>query len=101
MPIQREAKIGDWYKNLESEQSFTVVAVDADEGTVAIQYFDGAVEEFDMDSWYQLDLDPIPAPEDWSGPYDDLEADDFGDTEVPRHPEDWSGPLDDLEREEE
>jgi len=92
-------EIGAWYKNLEGE-SFEVIAVDEQEGIVEIQYFDGAVEELDLDTWYEMELIPREAPEDWSGPFDDLEKDDFGDTEMVRHPEDWSGPLDTLEWEE-
>jgi len=99
MPTEREPEIGSWYRNLQG-QSFEVIALDEGEGIVEIQYFDGAVEELDMDTWYELELVEREPPEDWSGPFDDLEKDDFGDTEVARHPEDWSGPLDTIEWEE-
>lgn len=92
-------EIGAWYKTLEGE-SFEVIAIDDDEGIIEIQYFDGAVEELDTETWYEMDLMRREAPEDWSGPFDDLERDDLGDTEFVRHPEDWSGPLDTLEWEE-
>jgi hypothetical protein len=36
------------------------------------------VEEIDLDSWYELVLEPIEAPEDWSGAYDQMEPDDLG-----------------------
>lgn len=96
MTTQFEPVVGDWYKTVEG-MSFEVVAVDEDEGIVEIQYFDGAVEELDKETWYEMELAPREVPEDWSGPFDDLEKDDFGDTEEARHPEDWSGPLDTLE----
>jgi len=99
MATEVEPEIGAWYKNAEGE-SFEVIATDEDEGIVEIQYFDGAVEELDWDTWYELDLVSREPPEDWSGPFDDLEKDDFGDTEEVRHPEDWNGPLDTLEWEE-
>jgi hypothetical protein len=70
--------VGNWYKNLEDESEFEVVAVDDDAQTVQIQYFDGEVEEIDLDSWYELALEAIAEPEDWSGAYDEMEADDLG-----------------------
>jgi hypothetical protein len=33
-------------------------------------------------------------PEDWSGPFDDLSVDDFGDTDVVRYRTDHANPLD-------
>ena len=70
--------VGNWYKNVEEEKEFEVVAVDEDAQTVEIQYFEGEVEEIDLDSWYELALEPIEAPEDWSGAYDQMEQDDLG-----------------------
>jgi hypothetical protein len=70
--------VGNWYKNVEEEKEFEVVAVDEDAQTVEIQYFEGEVEEIDLDSWYELVLEPIEAPEDWSGAYDQMEQDDLG-----------------------
>lgn len=70
--------IGNWYRNQETGNDFEVVALDEDAQTVEIQYFDGEVEELDLDAWYELPIDPIEAPEDWSGPFDEMEADDLG-----------------------
>jgi hypothetical protein len=70
--------VGNWYKNLESAGEFEVVAVDEEGQTVEIQYFDGEIEEIDMDSWYELALEPVEPPEDWSGAFDELEVDDLG-----------------------
>ena len=70
--------VGNWYKNVEDETEFEVVAVDEEAQTVEIQYFDGEVEEIDLDSWYEIVLEPIEPPEDWSGAYDQLEPDDLG-----------------------
>ncbi|MGC1953130.1 MAG: DUF6763 family protein [Gammaproteobacteria bacterium] len=93
-----EPSVGDWYRDAEG-RSFEIVAVDEEDGSIEVQYFDGAVEEYDIETWYELEIEPTAPPEDWSGPYDDLEKDDLGDTEVPMHPEDWNGPWDDIERE--
>ena len=74
--------IGNWYRNQETGNDFEVVALDEDAQTVEIQYFDGELEELDLEVWYDLPIDPIEAPEDWSGPFDEMEPDDLGyDTE--------------------
>lgn len=70
--------IGDWYR-LSGGELFEVVAVDEDEGTIDIQYFDGTVEEMDREDWdAQWEdgaLEGAEAPEDWSGSVD-IEASD-------------------------
>jgi hypothetical protein len=70
--------IGNWYRNQETGNDFEVVALDEEAQTVEIQYFDGELEELDLEVWYDLPIDPIEAPEDWSGPFDELETDDLG-----------------------
>ena len=42
--------IGDWYR-LSGGALFEVVALDDDDGTVEIQYFDGTLEEMDIEDW--------------------------------------------------
>ena len=65
--------IGDWYR-LNGGALFEVVALDDDDGTIEIQYFDGTVEEMDVEDWEtQWDdgaLESAQAPEDWSGSVD-------------------------------
>jgi hypothetical protein len=70
--------IGNWYRNEETGNDFEVIALDEDAQTVEIQYFDGELEELDLDAWYELPLEAIEAPEDWSGPFDAMEPDDLG-----------------------
>jgi len=79
MSTEIEPVIGNWYR-AEDGSSFEVVAVDDD--SVEIQYFDGGVEELDMASWHEMTLEQIEPPEDWSGPFDDLEKDDLGYTDM-------------------
>lgn len=97
MQDRYEPSVGDWYKD-EEGRSFEVVAVDEDDGSVEVQYFDGSLEEYDIEIWSELELEPVSPPEDWTGPFDDLERDDLGDTETPLRPEDWDGPWDNLDR---
>jgi hypothetical protein len=72
--------IGNWYRILGSE-SFEVVAFDEDDGTIELQYFDGTIEEMDLEDWHAAKengaLEEVEAPEDWTGSVDvDPEQDD-------------------------
>ena len=75
-------EVDQWYEDAQG-RTFQVVALDEGEGVVEVQYFDGEVEELDLADWADLEPRVVAPPEDWTGPYDDLEADDLGDTEVP------------------
>ena len=76
MTTKYDPRVGDWYKNPQGDQ-FEVVAFDASEGNVEIQYYDGMVEELDMDAWEELDIEAIEPPEDWSGSLD-IQREDYG-----------------------
>lgn len=66
--------IGDWYRQKEGGALFEVVAFDDDDGTIEIQYFDGTVEEMDVEDWdaqwIEGALETAEPPEDWSGSVD-------------------------------
>jgi hypothetical protein len=74
-----QPSIGDWYRQKEGGALFEVVAYDDDDGTIEIQYFDGSVEEMDIEDWdVQWEdgaLEGAEPPEDWSGSID-AESDD-------------------------
>jgi len=71
--------IGDWYR-MNGGALFEVVALDDDDGTIEIQYFDGTVEEMDIEDWEAQwedgALEAAEAPEDWSGSVDVETSDD-------------------------
>ena len=71
--------VGQWYRGGTNEL-FEVVALDDDDETIEIQYFDGTVGEVDFDAWNEQLLDELidaaDAPEDWSGAVD-MEAEDL------------------------
>ena len=90
--------IGAWYQE-PGGQIFEVVALDPDEATIEIQYFEGEVEELDFDTWEEMTLAQAEPPEDWTGAYDDLELDDLGYSDMALRPENWAGPLGILENE--
>ena len=71
--------IGEWYRHAGGD-SFEVVAYDEDDGTIEIQYFDGTVEELDVEDWEAQwadhALESAEPPEDWSGSVDVEPTDD-------------------------
>ena len=62
-------QVGSWYRRLDG-RTFEVVAVDDEELTVEIQYFDATIGELDFDLWHGLALEPATAPDDYSGSLD-------------------------------
>ncbi len=98
MDTEADPIVGHWYQHLDKGQKFQVVAVDEEEGIVEIQHFDGNLEEVDRDTWYNLDVEPIEEPEDWTGPMDGIERDDLGYIETDMAPDDWAQPLQELKR---
>jgi segregation and condensation protein B len=73
---------GKWYENREEEETFRVLSVDEDDELVEIEYVDGEIEELDLDTWHELDLEPTETPEGWSDDSDsdeDEDDDDFDD----------------------
>jgi hypothetical protein len=71
--------VGQWYR-YGANELFEVVAIDDQDETIEVQYFDGSVTEIEFESWNEqlLDeaLDVADAPEDWSGAVD-VEAEDL------------------------
>ncbi|WP_251359549.1 DUF6763 family protein [Kangiella sp. TOML190] len=61
------AQRGHWYKRRDLNALFEVVAIDDDDDTIEIQYFNGEIEELDQTSWQQLSIANAAPPEDWSG----------------------------------
>lgn len=65
--------IGSWYR-FSAGDLFEVVAFDGDDGTIELQYFDGTVEEMELEDWKShwadRTLETAEAPEDWTGSID-------------------------------
>jgi hypothetical protein len=81
MATPQQPGIGDWYR-LNGGALFEVVALDDDDGTIEIQYFDGTLEEMDIEDWdAQWEdgaLETAEAPEDWTGSVDVESSDEDG-----------------------
>ncbi len=88
-------EIGRWYRRLNGNL-FEVVAVDEERSTVELQHFDGTIEGLEMDTWWDIDLEPAEAPEDWSGSVD-IDVDDFSDPER-GFSQTWHDPLEFIDR---
>jgi hypothetical protein len=69
------AKIGDWYRKVAGEL-FEIVAIDEADGTIEIQYFDGTVEELEIEAWYDMGCRSADPPEDYSGSLD-IDSEDY------------------------
>ena len=90
-------EVGHWYSHRDKGQMFQVVAYDEDDGYVEIQDFDGDVDELDLDTWFAMPLDPAEAPEDWTGPVDDIDAEELGEASgTETSARNWRGPLDEY-----
>ena len=72
---------GQWYENVEEEETFRVLSVDEDAELVEIEYLDGDIEELDLDTWHEMDLERIEEPEGWAGGDDDDDEDEDEDDE--------------------
>jgi hypothetical protein len=82
-PIQ-----GQWFEDLEENEIFRVLSVDPDEEIVEVQYENGDIEEMDLDTWHELDLERAQEPEGWA-------SDDDDDDEEEEDEEDWDDEDDD------
>ena len=67
MAREYEPVVGQWYENLDENDSFRVLSVDEDAELIELEYLDGDIEEIDLDTWAEFDLEKIEQPEGWSG----------------------------------
>lgn len=89
MANELEPVVGQWYLHQGKGDLFRVVAFDPTSTSVEIQSFDGDIEELDLDVWHEMELAAVEAPEDWTGPYDELPADNFEYSVTDAGPWDW------------
>jgi predicted dehydrogenase len=85
---------GKWYEDLEENEVFKVLSVDPDQELVEVQYENGDIEEIDLDTWHELDLEQAQEPEGWA-------ADDEAEEEEEEEDEDdWDEDDDDWDDDE-
>jgi len=88
--------IGQWFRR-PNGALFEVVAVDEAGGTVEIQFFDGTIDEVDLENWPALLTVEASAPEDWSGSVD-MDPEDYVGKKDPGIPAGYFDPLAFLDR---
>jgi len=96
-----EPVAGQWYENVDENESFRVLSVDEDAELIEIEYLDGDIEELDLDTWAELDLEKIEQPEGWSGEDDEDEDEEDEDWDEDEDEEDDEDDDEDLDEEEE
>lgn len=94
-------EIGSWYRSPSTHNSFEIVALDENHGTIEIQYIDGDLDELEWHEWQMGRFIATPPPDDalnalgmdpeddWD---DDLQMDDPLFDESDRY--DWSDNTD-------
>jgi hypothetical protein len=80
---------GQWYQNVEEDETFRVLSVDEDAELVEIEYLDGDIEEMDIDTWHEMDLEKIEEPEGWADKDDEEDEDEDEDLDEDEDDEDW------------
>lgn len=100
-----EPAIGQWYENIEDEDTFRVLSVDEDSELVEIEYLDGDIDEIDLEAWHDMDLELIEEPEGWSDEdedddEDDDDEDDDWDEDEDEDDDDWDDDEDDEDDDE-
>lgn len=86
MSRDNEPVKGQWYENVEEEETFRVLSVDEDAEIVEIEYLDGEIEELDLEEWQELDLELTDEPEGWSD--EDEDDEDWDEDEEEEEDED-------------
>ena len=84
---------GQWYENVEEDETFRVLSVDEDSELIEIEYLDGDIEEIDVETWHEMDLELTDEPEGWSDTDD--EDDDLDEEEEEEDDEDEDDDEDD------
>lgn len=90
---------GQWYENLEEDESFRVLKVDEDGELVHIEHLDGEIEEIDLETWHEMDLEKTEEPEGWAESEDEDEDED--EEEEDDEDDDWDDDDDEDEDEDE
>ena len=84
---------GKWYEDLEEEESFRVLKVDEDAELIEIEHLDGEIEEIDLETWHELDLEPTEEPEGWAESEEEEEEEEEEDED--EDDDDWDEDDDD------
>jgi hypothetical protein len=89
--------LGQWYEDLEENEIFRVLSLNPDEELVELQYENGDIEEIDLDTWHELDLERATEPEGWASdtPVEGAKEDEEDLDEEDEDDDDWDEDEDD------
>ncbi|MBI5451218.1 MAG: hypothetical protein HY940_07655 [Gammaproteobacteria bacterium] len=93
MATEIDPVINNWYRPADKGHEFRILSIDPVSGLIDIQYFDGDVDEIDLDSWYEGEMELIEQPESWSGAVDVGDIDDYGTEITDTASADWDEPV--------
>lgn len=96
MSNETDPIVGNWYEHLDKGQLFRVVAVDDTNGLVEIQNIDGNLDEIEFPQWKDMDIELAEEPENFSGPYDVGELDDYGTEITDTSKADWEESFEEI-----
>jgi hypothetical protein len=88
---------GQWYENVEDDETFRVLSVDEDAELVEIEYLDGDIEELDIDAWHEMDLERIEEPEGWAAQEEEDDEEEEEDEDDEDEDDDWDDDDEDDE----
>ena len=88
-----EPQPGQWYEDLDTEETFQVLSVDPDEEIIRIQWPDREIQELDLDAWNEMDIETTTAPEGWVDDEEEVDdeddEDDEDDVDLEDEDDDW------------
>jgi hypothetical protein len=87
-----EPEQGQWYEDVDRDETFRVVSVDPDEALIRIQWETGDYEDLEVDAWNELDLEIAEQPEGWVDDDEnagDDEEEELDDEEWEEDDDDW------------
>ena len=86
--------VGNWYRRVDKDETFTVIGVDEEEGIIEIQHVNGEIEEIDTRLWSEMELELVDEPDEWRGTLNNVDDDDLEYEED----DDWDESDDDEDR---
>ena len=92
MTNELDPRIDQWYVHLDKGQRFYVIAIDEEDNSVEVQYFDADIEELSFEEWRELEIELCEEPENFTGALDIAEQDDRGTEITDTTLEDWTEP---------
>src|SRR5512136_377949 len=102
-PVSRdyEPQAGQWYEDLDNEESFQVLSVDPDEEIIRLQWPDREIREIDLDQWNEMDLELALPPEGWVDDVEEEDDEDDDDLDLDDDEDEWDDEDDDWDDDEE